>query len=49
MPDLRTLVPGDEAALEAFLVQHAESSMFLRSNLRAAGLVEPATRVRERI
>jgi ribosomal protein S18 acetylase RimI-like enzyme len=35
---LRLLLPGDEAALEAFLRQHADSSMFLRSNLRAAGL-----------
>ncbi|WP_437817565.1 GNAT family N-acetyltransferase [Sorangium sp. So ce1078] len=40
MPDLRPLAPGDEAALEAFLVQHVDSSMFLRSNLRAAGLVD---------
>jgi len=40
MPDLRTLQPGDEAALDAFLARHAESSMFLRSNARAAGLVD---------
>lgn len=36
---LRTLEPGDEAALESFLLGHAASSMFLRSNMRAAGLV----------
>ncbi|AGP36348.1 GNAT family N-acetyltransferase [Sorangium cellulosum] len=40
MVNLRTLAPGDEAALEAFLVQHADSSMFLRSNVRAAGLAD---------
>lgn len=34
----RIAKPGDETALEAFLVQHAPSSMFLRSNLRRAGL-----------
>src|SRR5207237_1389343 len=39
-PDLCTLQPGDEAALDAFLARHAESSMFLRSNARAAGLVD---------
>lgn len=37
---IRPLVPGDEAALEAFLAGHAESSMFLRANLRQAGLVD---------
>src|SRR5256886_7960232 len=36
--ELRLLRPGDEAALDAFLVAHADSSMFLRSNARAAGL-----------
>lgn len=36
---LRSLGPGDEPALEAFLVRHADFSMFLRSNSRAAGLV----------
>jgi predicted GNAT family acetyltransferase len=35
---VRTLRPGDEAAVEAFLLGHADSSMFLRSNLRAGGL-----------
>lgn len=35
---IRTLAPGDEGRAEAFLAQHADTSMFLRSNLRAAGL-----------
>lgn len=36
---IRALGAGDEPALEAFLVRHADSSMFLRSNSLAAGLV----------
>jgi GNAT superfamily N-acetyltransferase len=36
---IRLLRRGDEARLEAFLRQHADSSMLLRSNSRAAGLV----------
>lgn len=35
----RLLISGDEAALERFLVAHADSSMFLRSNVRRAGIV----------
>lgn len=35
---VRTLVPGDEPAVEDFLGRHADASMFLRANLRAAGL-----------
>lgn len=35
---VRTLTAGDEAAVEAFLAAHADASMFLRSNLRRAGL-----------
>jgi uncharacterized protein len=35
-----TLGPGDENALEAFLALHAHSSMFLRSNLAAGGIVD---------
>jgi ribosomal protein S18 acetylase RimI-like enzyme len=35
---IRTLALGDEAALEAFLQRHADSSMFLRANLRRCGL-----------
>jgi uncharacterized protein len=37
--ELRSLERGDEAALERFLAAHADSSMFLRSNLRRAGIV----------
>lgn len=36
---LRELVPGDEARLETFLASHRDSSMFLRGNVRRAGLV----------
>jgi uncharacterized protein len=36
---IRALGAGDEPALEAFLIRHADFSMFLRSNSRAAGLV----------
>jgi GNAT superfamily N-acetyltransferase len=38
--ELKTLSIGDEAALEAFLEPRAASSMFLRANARAAGLVD---------
>lgn len=34
----RPLAPGDEAALDAFLVPHRDTSMFLRANARQAGL-----------
>ncbi|MDX1782191.1 MAG: GNAT family N-acetyltransferase [Thalassovita sp.] len=37
---IRKAQPGEEAAIEAFLAQHADSSMFLRSNLAAYGLAE---------
>jgi GNAT superfamily N-acetyltransferase len=37
---IRPLGPEDPAALDAFLMRHADSSLFLRSNLRAAGLVD---------
>ncbi len=40
MSDLRLLHPGDEAALDTFLVRHADTSMFLRSNARSAGLTD---------
>lgn len=36
----RRLQPGDEASVEAFLAMHAETSMFLRSNLRRVGFVD---------
>lgn len=38
MATVRVLRTGDEPALEAFLSRHADSSMFLRANARAAGL-----------
>ncbi|MEH1940415.1 MAG: GNAT family N-acetyltransferase [Nostoc sp.] len=44
MPILRTLQPGDEVSLEAFLLQHTDTSMFLRSNWRAAGLLDQGAR-----
>lgn len=37
---VRTLAPGDDEVVAAFLDRHADSSMFLRSNLRGAGLVD---------
>jgi RimJ/RimL family protein N-acetyltransferase len=39
-PIIRILQPGDETALEAFLLPRVESSMFLIGNLRAAGLID---------
>jgi len=39
-PTIRILQPGDEAALEAFLLPRVESSMFLIGNVRAAGLAD---------
>lgn len=38
MIHVRTLGPGDETTVASFLARHADASMFLRSNLRAAGL-----------
>ena len=35
---IRILEPGDEHRLDRFLQQHADSSLFLRSNVLAAGL-----------
>jgi len=35
---IRALSPGDEDAVDAFLATRADTSMFLRSNLRAVGL-----------
>ena len=37
--ELRILTAGDEARLEEFLVEHRDTSMFLRSNARRVGLV----------
>src|ERR1700732_5456445 len=36
---VRRLQPGDEAAVEAFLRPRAETSMFLRANLRETGFL----------
>jgi uncharacterized protein len=38
--DIRILGAGDEQLLDRFLVRHADSSLFLRSNLAIAGLVD---------
>ncbi|MEO0838287.1 MAG: GNAT family N-acetyltransferase [Cyanobacteria bacterium J06643_5] len=38
--NLKLLQPGDEELLEAFVLQHINTSMFLRSNLQTAGLVD---------
>jgi len=40
VPELRLLRPGDEAALDTFLARHPDTSMFLRSNARSAGLTD---------
>ena len=40
MPQIRLLQPGDQAALEAFLLPRVESSMFLIGNSRSVGLVD---------
>jgi len=37
---IRILSAGDEARLNRFLMRHADSSLFLRSNLQVAGLVD---------
>jgi hypothetical protein len=39
-PTIRILQPGDETALEAFLLSRVESSMFLIGNMRASGLID---------
>lgn len=40
MPIIRILQPGDEAALETFLLPRIDSSMFLIGNMRAVGLID---------
>lgn len=40
MPTYRALGTADQPALERFLATHADSSMLLRSNLHAAGIVD---------
>jgi RimJ/RimL family protein N-acetyltransferase len=42
---LTLLAPGDAAELERFLGAHADSSMFLRGNSRAAGLLDRGERL----
>ncbi len=37
---IRILQPGDEAALEAFLLPRVESSMFVIGNMRTSGLID---------
>jgi uncharacterized protein len=44
MLTFRTLQPGDEMLLESFLLQHTDTSMFLRSNWREAGLADQSAR-----
>jgi predicted GNAT family acetyltransferase len=39
-PMIRILQPGDEAALETFLLPRIEFSMFLISNMRTSGLID---------
>lgn len=43
MLTIRPLQPGDEPALERFLLAHLDSSMFLLGNLRKAGLQQRDT------
>lgn len=40
LPQIRLLRPGDETALEAFLLPLVDSSMFLIGNMRSAGLID---------
>lgn len=42
--EIKILQPGDEDALEAFLIPRVASSMFLINNLRSAGLVDTGQR-----
>lgn len=42
--EIRILGAGDEALLLRFLEQHAETTMFLRGNLRRAGIVDRGQR-----
>jgi len=42
--EIRTLGAGDEALLLRFLEQHPETTMFLRGNLRRAGIVDRGQR-----
>jgi GNAT superfamily N-acetyltransferase len=44
MTHVRTLAPGDEPELERFLSGHPDTTMFLRGNLRAVGLLDGGER-----
>jgi predicted GNAT family acetyltransferase len=44
-PEIRTLKPGDEPLVEAFLLPRIETSMFLLGNMRAAGLDDRGERL----
>lgn len=48
MPAIRWLVPGDEDRLDAYLAAHPATSLFLRSNLRRAGLEDRGQRFQGR-
>lgn len=48
MPAIRRLVPGDEEWLDGYLARHAATSLFLRSNLRRAGLIDSGERFQGR-
>ena len=37
---VRMLQPGEEVALDGFLARYPDTSMFLRSNARAGGLLD---------
>jgi RimJ/RimL family protein N-acetyltransferase len=44
MTHVRALVPGDEQKLERFLLERPDTTLFLRGNLRAVGLVDDGER-----
>ena len=44
MPTIKILAPGDQNALEAFLLPRLDSSIFLLNNSRASGLVDTGQR-----
>lgn len=48
MSKIVRLVPGDEARLDAYLAEHKATSLFLRSNVRRAGLVDQGQRFQGR-
>jgi predicted GNAT family acetyltransferase len=38
--NVRAVIPGDERALDTYLIRHWATTMFIRSNLRIGGLVD---------